>query len=120
MKWIIVMILIGSTTLGDVARARGMKNHGEVREFHPGAISSALWTLARNRWVILSTCSMAISFFSFVRLVSIAPLSFAVPVSAATFIPETILARFFLRENVDWRRWAGAGLIGAGVVLISR
>jgi len=120
MKWIIVMILIASTTLGDVARARGMKNHGEVREFHPGAISSALWTLARNRWVILSTCSMAISFFSFVRLVSIAPLSFAVPVSAATFIPETILARFFLRENVDWRRWAGAGLIAAGVVLISR
>jgi len=105
MKWIIVMILIASTTLGDVARARGMKNHGEVREFHPGAISSALWT---------------ISFFSFVRLVSIAPLSFAVPVSAATFIPETILARFFLRENVDWRRWAGAGLIAAGVVLISR
>ena len=120
MKWIIVMILIASTTLGDVARARGMKNHGEVREFHPGAISSALWALARNRWVILSTCSMAISFFSFVRLVSIAPLSFAVPVSAATFIPETILARFFLRENVDWRRWAGAGLIAAGVVLISR
>jgi drug/metabolite transporter (DMT)-like permease len=120
MKWIIVLILIASTTLGDVARARGMKNHGEVREFHPGAISSALWTLARNRWVILSTCSMAISFFSFVRLVSIAPLSFAVPVSAATFIPETILARFFLRENVDWRRWAGAGLIAAGVVLISR
>lgn len=120
MKWIAVMILIASTTLGDVARARGMKNHGEVREFHPGAIRSALWTLARNRWVILSTCSMAISFFSFVRLVSIAPLSFAVPVSAATFIPETILARFFLGERVDWRRWAGAALIAAGVVLISR
>jgi drug/metabolite transporter (DMT)-like permease len=120
MKWIAVIILIASTTLGDVARARGMKNHGEVREFHPGAIRSALWALTRNKWVIISTCSMAISFFSFVRLVSIAPLSFAVPVSAATFIPETFLAQFFLRENVDWRRWAGAGLIAAGVVLISK
>ncbi len=120
MKWLLVLILVTSTTLGDVARARGMKNHGEVREFHPGAIKRALWALARNRWVILSTCAMAVSFFSFVRLVSIAPLSFAVPVSAATFIPETILARFFLRERVDWRRWAGAGLIAMGVVLISR
>ena len=120
MKWVLVAILVASTTLGDVARARGMKNHGEVREFHPGAIGNALRSLARNRWVILSTCAMAISFFSFIRLVSIAPLSFAVPVSAATFIPETLLARFFLRENVDWRRWAGAGLIAAGVVLISR
>ncbi len=120
MKWILVAILVGSTTLGDVARARGMKSHGEVREFHPGAISSALFALAQNKWVILSTCAMAISFFSFIRLVSIAPLSFAVPVSALTFIPETILARTFLKEKVDWRRWAGAGLILGGVILISR
>ncbi len=64
MKWILVFILVTSTTLGDVARARGMKKHGEVREFHPGAISQALWALARNKWVILSTCAMAVSFFS--------------------------------------------------------
>jgi drug/metabolite transporter (DMT)-like permease len=120
MKVLLVLILVTSTTLGDVARARGMKKHGEVREFHPGAIRRALWALARNKWVILSTCAMAVSFFSFMKLVSIAPLSFAVPVSAATFIPETILARLFLRERVDWRRWAGAGLIAVGVVLISR
>ncbi|HEY4087907.1 MAG TPA: EamA family transporter, partial [Bryobacteraceae bacterium] len=104
----------------DIARARGMKNHGEVREFHPGAIRRALWALARNKWVILSTMAMAVSFFAFIRLVSIAPLSFAVPVSAATLIPETILARIFLREKVDWRRWAGAALIALGVVLISQ
>jgi drug/metabolite transporter (DMT)-like permease len=120
MKWVLVLILVTATTLGDVARARGMKKHGEVCEFHPGAIRRALWALARNKWVILSTAAMAVSFFAFIRLVSIAPLSFAVPVSAATLIPETILARLFLREKVDWRRWAGAALIAMGVVLISQ
>jgi drug/metabolite transporter (DMT)-like permease len=40
--------------------------------------------------------------------------------SAATFIPETLLARFFLRENVDWRRWTGIGLIVIGVVFIAQ
>ncbi len=120
MKWLLVLILVSATTLGDVARSRGMKKHGEVREFHPGAIRNALWRLAQNKWVILSTCAMAVSFFTFIRLVSIAPLSFAVPVSAVTLIPETILARVFLHEKVDWRRWAGAGLIAAGVVLLSR
>jgi drug/metabolite transporter (DMT)-like permease len=120
MKWLLVAILVTATTLGDVARSRGMKKHGEVREFHPGAIRSALRSLARNKWVILSTCAMAVAFFTFIKLVSIAPLSFAVPVSAATLIPETILAWLFLRERVDWRRWAGAGLIAMGVVLISR
>lgn len=120
MKWILVLILIASTTVGDVARAHGMKKHGEVREFHPGAIRRALGALARNKWVILSTASMAIGFFTFIRLVSIAPLTFAVPMSAASLIPETILARVFLRERVDWRRWAGVALVAAGVVLISR
>ncbi len=120
MKWVFVFFLVASTTLGDVARARGMKHHGEVKEFHPGAIRRALWALVRNKWVILSTCAMAVSFFTFIRLVAIAPLSFAVPVSAATLIPETILAQCYLREKVDWRRWAGAGLIAMGVVLISQ
>lgn len=120
MKWLLVLILISSTTLGDVGRSRGMKKHGEVREFRPGAIRRALVSLTRNKWVILSTCAMAVSFFTFMKLLSIAPLSFAVPVSAATLIPETILARLFLGERVDWRRWAGAGLIAVGVVLISR
>jgi drug/metabolite transporter (DMT)-like permease len=119
-KWLLVLAMITTTTVGDVARARGMKRHGEVREFHPGAIGRALRSLASNKWVIISICAMAISFFVFMRLVSMAPLSFAVPVSAASLIPETVLARLFLREKVDWRRWAGAGLIAAGVVLISR
>jgi drug/metabolite transporter (DMT)-like permease len=112
--------MIAATTGGDVFRAAGMKRHGEIRDFRPGAIGRALAALARNRFVILSTCSMAVSFFAFIKLVSIAPMSFAVPVSAATFIPETILARFYLREAVDWRRWAGAGLIMLGVILVSQ
>jgi len=70
--------------------------------------------------VILSTCAMAVSFFSFMKLVSIAPMSFAVPVSAITFVPETLLAKFLLREAVDWRRWTGIGLIVLGVVFISQ
>ena len=119
MKWVLVLLMIAATTAGDVFRATGMKRHGEIADFRPGAIGRALASLARNRFVILSTCSMAVSFFAFIKLVSIAPLSFAVPVSAATFVPETLLARFYLREVIDWRRWLGAGLIMVGVVLVS-
>ena len=70
---------------------------------------------------------MAVSFFSFIRLVSIAPLSFAVPVSAATLIPETILARLFLgeqgrlapmgRRRTD-RRGRGADLAMIAAILV--
>jgi drug/metabolite transporter (DMT)-like permease len=54
------------------------------------------------------------------KLVSIAPMTFAVPMSAATFIPETLLARYLLRERVDWRRWTGIALIVVGVVFIAQ
>jgi drug/metabolite transporter (DMT)-like permease len=83
-------------------------------------MGSALTAVASNWMVILSTCAMAVSFFSFMRLVAIAPMTFAVPTSAATFVPETLIARYVLRERVDWRRWIGIGLIVAGVVFIAQ
>ena len=92
MKWILVLMLICATTVGDVFRSLGMRQHGEIHDFRPGAIGrrSAWWRA--TRYVIISTCAMAVSFFSFMKLVSIAPMSFAVPMSAAAFIPETLLA----------------------------
>jgi drug/metabolite transporter (DMT)-like permease len=120
MKWFLVIVLVAATTAGDVFRSMGMKHHGEIHDFRPGAIGRALQALVQNRYVIVSTFSMAISFFAFIKLVAIAPMSFAVPMSAATFIPETILARFLLKERVDWRRWTGALLIAGGVVFISQ
>ena len=120
MKWLLVALCVTSTVVGDVFRSLGMRHHGEIHDFRPGAISSALGAIARNWMVIVSTCAMAVSFFSFMKLVSIAPMSFAVPVSAITFIPETFLARYLLHEAVDRQRWMGIGLILIGVVFISQ
>lgn len=53
-------------------------------------------------------------------LVQRAPLSFAVPASAATIVFETILARFLLKETVGFRRIAGAVLVSVGVMLIAK
>jgi uncharacterized membrane protein len=62
---------------------------------------------------------MAISFFAFMTLLETADLSFAVPVSAASLVLETILARIVLKERVDARRWMGAVLVAAGVWLLA-
>ena len=120
MKWLLVAMCVTSTVVGDVFRSLGMRHHGAINDFRPGAIGSAMGAIARNWMVIVSTCAMAVSFFSFMKLVSIVPMSFAVPVSAITFIPETLLAKFLLKEQVDGQRWIGIGLILAGVVFISQ
>jgi uncharacterized membrane protein len=53
-------------------------------------------------------------------LVQTAPLSFAVPASAATFVLETVLAKLVLKEDVGKRRAAGALLVMGGVLLLAR
>jgi drug/metabolite transporter (DMT)-like permease len=62
---------------------------------------------------------MAVSFFAFMALVSVADLSFAVPATAVSYVIETILAKTVLKEDVGWRRWAGALLVCTGVAMLS-
>jgi drug/metabolite transporter (DMT)-like permease len=114
--WLLVAIMVTSTVLGDVLQTREMKKVGEVHDFRPGIL---LPELARRKYLIVAVAFMAVSFFAFVKLLSIADLSFAVPASAATVVLETILAKLLLKEQVDMRRWAGAGLVACGVALLA-
>ncbi len=118
-KWTLVAIIVAATSVGYLCQALGMRQHGEVHEFHPGALGRMVAALARNGWIVASVIAMAVSFFSFMALVSVADLSFAVPATAASLVFETILARFVLNENVDWKRWAGAALVTCGVILLA-
>jgi drug/metabolite transporter (DMT)-like permease len=119
MRWLLVALMVAATTVGEVLQAAGMRQHGEIHDFRPNAIGRALAAMVRNRFVIGGGIAMAVSFFVFVKLLSITELSFAVPVSAVTYAMETILAKYILKEQVNWLRWVGAGLVVCGVALIS-
>jgi len=118
-KWLLVAIIVAGTTAGEVLQAMAMKCHGEVRDFRPGALRRALQSLARNRMIVASIVCMAISFAAFMALLSVADLSFAVPVTAVSYVLETALAWLLLRERIGWGRWAGAFLVACGVALLS-
>ena len=119
MKWLLVLLMVAATTAGEVLQAAGMRRHGEIHDFRPGAISRAIALLARNRFVIGSVIAMAVSFLAFMKLLSMTDLSFAVPVSAVTYVMETVLAKYVLKERVNALRWAGATLVVCGVTLVS-
>ena len=96
-----------------------MKQVGELEDFRPSGIGALLATMARKKFLILAVFFMALSFFAFLKLLTIAELSYAVPVSALTIVIDTILAKLLLKERVDWRRWMGAALVAVGVYLVS-
>ncbi len=62
---------------------------------------------------------MAVAFFALMALLSVASLSFAIPATAASYLVETVLARYILKEHIEWRRWAGASLVAFGVALLA-
>jgi drug/metabolite transporter (DMT)-like permease len=75
--------------------------------------------LAHRGPLLLAVFFMAISFFAFMKLLSVADLSFAVPVTAASVVIETILAKLVLKEHVSPLRWAGAISVAIGVALLA-
>jgi drug/metabolite transporter (DMT)-like permease len=105
MKWIWVAGVVAATVGADLLQSAAMKGPAGVR-----------------RWRLLgaSIVFMALSFFSFLKLLEVAEFSFAVPATAASMALETVLAKVVLREDVGWRRWAGAACVAAGVVLVGR
>jgi len=117
--WILVSCVVGATVLSDLLQSFEMKRHGEIEDLSPGGIGRVLVALARKKFLVLAVFFMAISFFSFMTLVSVADLSFAVPATALSMAVETILARVVLKEHIDKWRWAGAALVAAGVLLLA-
>ncbi len=119
MKWVLVGIIIFGNTLGDVLNTAGMKRHGEVEHFNPHALGRMVVHVLQNPFVLGGIASLTMSFAALVMVLSVAPVSFAVPATAGSFVLETTLAKLVLKEQVNWKRWLGATLVGVGVALLS-
>ena len=111
--WLLVGLIVASTAVADVLQSTEMKRHAN------SGIGSTAAGLLRRPLLTLSVLSMTVSFFSFVALLGVADVSFAVPATAASFVIETLLARTILKEDVDGRRWTGALLVACGVALLA-
>lgn len=119
MRWALVGLIVVCNTSGDVLNTMGMKRHGEVDDLRPRHWLHLAGRILRNHYVLGGMACLALSFFTLLALLSISNVSFAVPATALGYLLETLLAKYILKEDVHWRRWAGAVLVGCGVLLIS-
>lgn len=119
MKWLLVAIIAVANTFGDVLNTAGMKRQGEVEDLSPGTLATMIRRIVKNPLVLAGFGALAVSFFALLSLLSITTVSFAVPATAASYLFETLMAKYILGEDVRWRRWAAASLVAGGVVLLS-
>ena len=119
MKWALVGIISICTALGDLLNTAGMKRQAAVEELNARSLGHLVARIFHNPLVLGGIGALSISFFAFLSLLSISNVSFAVPATAISYLLETMLAKYVLKEGVTWRRWAGASLVSCGVALLS-
>ena len=115
---LLLMSLIACSSLGEVLSAKGMQQVGEV-SLRPGALLRAIGRMARNPYLFARIVFLAVSFFSFISLLSYADLSFVVPLTAISYVTNTLGSKFLLSEQIERKRWLGTLLVMAGVIIIS-
>lgn len=75
--------------------------------------------LLKTPYTWLGAFMYGASFFIWMRLLKSHDLSFLRPLVGFGYIITSILAAIFLKEKISVVRWAGIGLIVAGVYLVS-
>jgi len=115
---LIAMIVLADSS-GDVLLTRGMKQVGEISTIHPTALLNIARKVITNRNFLFGLFFMAVTFFSFLIVLSWADLSLVFPAKSLVYVASTLGAKFILGETVSLQRWAGISLVCFGVFLIS-
>ncbi len=117
--WLWVFVVVLGTTFGDLWTAKGMYEWGEVDTAHASAIRKMLHYVVTRRLVIAGIVANAISYAGLLALLSVAPLSFAIPVTALSYVIKTLLAHWYLGEHVTAMRWVGVLFVTCGIIFVA-
>jgi drug/metabolite transporter (DMT)-like permease len=120
--WLCILTTVVAAAAGDVLVALAMRrigDLGDLRRRH--GFFSVIVRVLSSGVLFGGVFFMAVAFFSNLVGLSWADLSVVGPASAAlTFVTNALAARFFLRENVDRRRWLATIFVCCGVLLLTR
>jgi drug/metabolite transporter (DMT)-like permease len=117
---VIVLIAAALGGTGHVFLAKGMRPVGDLTEAPSHRIGGMVARAVSNPWLLFGVVLQASFFFIYLTLLSRADVSLVLPLTAVDYIVVAILAQYMLGELVTPARWAGMGLIVAGVGLLSR
>jgi uncharacterized membrane protein len=112
---ILLLAVIFVKPVSNLFLAWGMKHFPQTMSSDPGmylrAVVDPLVALGIGMQVVWLLMRMA--------LLSVADLSFVLPVTAVGYVISTVLAKVFLHEAVSRERWIGTCLIFLGTALVS-
>ena len=111
----LVLIVTLLKPFSNLFLAGGMRQFSEVLALNPAAYLRAML----DPLVALGIVMQILWLLTRMSLLSVADLSFVLPVTSAGYVLSTLLGRVFLHEQVSAARWAGAILISLGAALVA-
>lgn len=115
-----LVLIVFNSALGNLLLSRGMRDIGDVSGLPPVRMAAAVLRSLADPWVDGGIVLLAVFFFSYLAILSLADLSYVLPTTAASYLVVAVLSHFLLHETVSPVRWTGIGLIIAGVMLVLR
>jgi drug/metabolite transporter (DMT)-like permease len=120
--WSTIVVMVLSTTVGDILLARAMKQVGDLGLLRrTRGLAAVVKAAMLNADMLAALFFFAVGFFTLLISLSWADLSLVVPATASlTFVTNAVAAKLFLGENVDRRRWVANILVCIGVALLAK
>jgi len=113
--WVILFSFIALKAAGNLSLAWGMKHFPQAMSANPIPYIHAMF----NPFVALGVLALILALLMRMALLSLADLSYVLPVTAIGYVIAAFLGKTFLTETVSGQRWLGTALIFAGAALVS-
>ncbi len=113
-KWKVVLMVLVATlavSVGETLLSKGMK---QTTGDGFGVLRSAL----TNGYVVGGTLLMMLYFGTYTAALKVADFSFVLPLTALSYLIGGILAKYYLKEDVNAMRWIGTFVITIGVIIV--
>ena len=117
--FIVILLATLSAAIGESLLSYGMKRNGQVNLAVPSQWGHLVLSVVRNPYVLAGVVFLAFFFFLYLAALSWADLSYVMPLTAVSYIFAALLARFVLKEELSWFRWAGTVVITLGIILMA-
>jgi len=110
----VVLFFLALKAAGNSSMAWGMKQVPEKMSMNPALYLRAML----NPFVAMGIAALILALLTRMALLSMADLSFVLPVTAIGYVIAVSIGKVFLNETVTRQRWLGVLLIFAGAALV--
>lgn len=112
--YLLLFLFLALRAFGNLSLTFGVRRLPQTLSTHPLAIVTSVL----DPWVVTGIAMMILALLARLALLSLADLSFVLPMTAVGYVIAAALGRFFLHEEVTPLRWVAIFLIFAGAALV--